>query len=260
MSTPRVVPQWANGEWEPASWGCLGDACRRGGWWAAEGGKWREDCEPGGVGLVRPIVTKSRTRMAIVSYYFIAQNQRVFFPLRKTEECQSFGATQQHGGVRCRAGVTAEPQGPTGRLPKGRPCAGARTERKVSFGPLSYSWYEQSGQRDCSQISFVGCSQGNALLGFLHVPNRKASIPEASSLTSPRRGSQRPARADKAREDTRFFQAISDPMKSASLQAARVLHVKETKQLRKEGRGAPVGPPGRPWVSKDWGLEVASSS
>lgn len=191
-----------------------------------------------------------------------------FFPFGRQRSVRSFGATQQHGGVQCRAGVTTEPQGPTGRPPKGRPCAGARTERKVSFGPLSYSWYEQSGQRDCSPISFVGCSQGNVLLGFLHVPNRKASIPEASSLTSPCRASHRSARADTARENTRFFQAISDPVKSASLQAARVLHVKETKQPRKEGRGAPVGPPGCPWVSKafasckgqDWGLEVASSA
>lgn len=165
-----------------------------------------------------------------------------FFPFGRQRSIRSFGATQQHGGVQCRAGVTAEPQGPTERLPKGRPCARARTERKVSFGPLSYSWYEQSGQRDCSHVSFVGCSQGDALLGFLHVPNRKASIQEASSLTSPCRGSHRPARADKARENTRLFQAISDPVKSASLQAARVLHVKETKQPRKEGRGVPVCP------------------
>lgn len=80
---------------------------------------------------------------------------------------------------------------PRGGLRKAGPVPGARPsgERKVSFGPLSCSWYEQSGQRDCSQISFGGCSQGNPLLGFLHVPNRKASVPQRPALTSPRRGS-----------------------------------------------------------------------
>lgn len=139
----------------------------------------------------------------------------------------------------CRAGVTLEPQGPTGRPPKGR--------WKVSLGPLSYSWCEQSGQRGCSQIYFAGCSQGNTLLRFLRVPNRKASIPEASSLTSPCRGSHRPARADEAGENTWFFQAIPDPVRSARLQAARVLDAK-TKQPRKEGGHlwVPLAAPGCP--------------
>lgn len=59
--------------------------------------------------------------------------------------------------------------------------------------------------------------------------------------------SHRPARADEARENTWFFQAIPDPEKSASLQAARVLDVK-TKQPRKEGGHlwVPLAVPGCP--------------
>lgn len=59
--------------------------------------------------------------------------------------------------------------------------------------------------------------------------------------------SHRPARADEARENTWFFQAIPNPVKSASLQAARVLDVM-TKQPRKEGGHlwVPLAVPGCP--------------
>lgn len=58
------------------------------------------------------------------------------------------------------------------------------------FWSVSYSWYEQSGKTDCSQIYFVGCSHSSKLLVSSVLLTGKQTYHKAypSSLT-PCRGS-----------------------------------------------------------------------
>lgn len=138
-------------------------------------------------------------------YYFIAQKKRVGFffpPLRKQRSIRSFRAT-----------TVAQRSATWGGSPaSSAPCRGPGVpgSGRSLLVHLSYCWYEQSGRRDCSQIYFVGCSHGRTLLGFLHVPNRKADIPTSLPfLASPSQGdltkTRRTERAEKMHGSSRQF-------------------------------------------------------
>lgn len=161
-------------------WGGLGDKCRRnrgsgvGEVGGAGGAGWE-----GVSGSSSPLRQRAVHEWPSFCIILLLKTNTSFLPLRETEECQIL---QSHNSSteECKVGQESpvSPREPhqdgcprkAGAAPGARRCR----EWKISSGPSSSSRSEQSGQTGCSQSYSVGCSRGNELLGFLHVPNRTA--------------------------------------------------------------------------------------